>query len=339
MLKKTKRFRWILVGLAIVISISGFMLGTVAYDLAQPVSTTVANPIIVTVKPGMSARDIGDMLYAKGLIKDVFLFRVVARIEGMENSLQAAEYAFTPNMSVQRIVKMLATGEISYRQFTIPEGYTINQIAALLEEKQLADAAKFKGLAKDLAPYEYIPSKPEQVYRVEGFAFPDTYKVKQGITEEQLLRMMVYQFNEQFTPAMREKAAQMGLSVYDAITLASLVEKEAQVEAERPIIAGIFLKRLQMHMPLQSCATIQYILGYPKAELTIEDTEIPSPFNTYLHMGLPPGPIANPGIASIQAVLNPASTDYLYFVADNSGKHHFSKTYTEHLAAISKASN
>ncbi|EGO64250.1 endolytic transglycosylase MltG [Acetonema longum] len=339
MLKKIKKLRWILVGLAILISISGFLLGTVAYDLAQPVSTIIANPIIVTVKPGMSARDIGDMLYAKGLIKNVFLFRVVARIEGMENSLQAAEYAFTPNMSVQRMVKMLATGEISYRQFTIPEGYTINQIATLLEEKQLADAVKFKELAKDLAPYEYIQHRPELAFRVEGFAFPDTYKVKQGITEEQLLRMMVYQFNEQFTQAMRDKAAQMGLSIYEVIILASLVEKEAQVEADRPIIAGVFLKRLKMHMPLQSCATIQYILGYPKPELTIEDTQLPSPYNTYLHMGLPPGPIANPGIAAIQAVLNPTQTDYLYFVADSSGRHHFSKTYTEHLAAISRVSN
>ena len=150
--------------------------------------------------------------------------------------------------------------------------------------------------------------------------------------------MMTTQFDRQFTEKMRARADEMKLSIKDVIILASLVEKEAQLPADRPIIAGVFLNRLKLDMPLQSCATIQYILGYPKAELTVADTERPSPYNTYQHMGLPPGPIANPGIAAINAVLYPEKTDYVYFVADPKGAHHFSKTYDEHLVAIEQVS-
>jgi UPF0755 protein len=145
---------------------------------------------------------------------------------------------------------------------------------------------------------------------------------------------MLRHFDSQFSPQMRARAQELGLSDQAVITLASLVEKEARLPEDRRIIAGVFLKRLRIGMPLQSCATIQYILGYAKPELTIEDTQIPSPYNTYLNLGLPPGPIANPGLASIQAVLYPAETNYLYFVADKNGAHHFSETYEEHLALI-----
>ena len=150
------------------------------------------------------------------------------------------------------------------------------------------------------------------------------------------MKMMSRQFDHELTADMRQRATDMGLSVRNLIVLASLVEKEAQVEEDRPIIAQVFINRLQKEMPLQSCATIQYILGNPKAELSIADTKLESPYNTYLHRGLPPGPIANPGIASIKAVLYSEPTPYLYFVADKNGKHHFSVTYEEHLAAIDR---
>jgi UPF0755 protein len=175
-------------------------------------------------------------------------------------------------------------------------------------------------------------------FKAEGYMFPDTYRIAAGTSEEQLVKIMVSQFDQQFTPAMRQRAAELGISVRDIIIMASLVEKEARVEKERPIIAGVFYNRLKQSMPLQSCATIQYILGYAKPELTVADTELPSPYNTYLNPGLPPGPIANPGLASINAVLYPAETEYLYFVADKNGSHRFSRTYDEHLAAIDAVS-
>lgn len=339
LMRVTRSRRWLLPGILAVLMLSGLVFGRMVYELAQPVSAGSVDAVTITVKPGMSTQEIGEVLRKNGLIKNVALFRLVARIEGMENSLQAAEYSFSPNMSVRRIVGMLARGEVAYRQFTVPEGFTIDQIAVLLGEKNLADPAKFKAAAKTMIPFEYMQPASAVSYPVEGFAFPDTYRVARGVTEEQLLKMMLYQFNDRFTPQMRERAGQLGLSMREVITLASLVEREAKVESERPIIAAVFLNRLRLEMPLQSCATIQYILGYPKPELSIEDTFLPSPYNTYQNMGLPPGPIANPGIASIQAVLNPAVTDYLYFVADKNGNHQFSTTYDQHLAAIARVSN
>lgn len=330
--------RWLLPAMLAILLLTGLFGGRMIYKLAQPVNAAADAAVTITVKPGMSTREIGQVLYEKNLIRSVSLFRLVARLEGMEKSLQAAEYSFSPAMSVRQIVGMLARGEVAYRQFTVPEGYTIDQIAALLEEKNLADAAKFKEAAKSLRPFDYIEDSNDVVYPVEGFAFPDTYRVARAVTEPQLLRMMLYQFNDRFTPQMRERARQMGFSLREVVILASLVEKEAQLESERPVIAAVFMNRLKLEMPLQSCATIQYILGYPKVELSIQDTQLPSPYNTYLHMGLPPGPIANPGIESINAVLYPAQNDYLYFVADKNGAHHFSQTYEQHLATIAQVS-
>jgi UPF0755 protein len=335
------RFRWDnpwLKGLLLVLA-AVLLSGSIVYNMAQAVNAGAGEQVPVTVKPGMATQAIGELLSDKGLIKNAFLFRLVAKLEGQDGSLQAGEYVFTRAMTVQQIVGKLARGETAFRQFTVPEGYTIDQIAVLLESKKLASAAKFKSVAAAYAPYDYINPSPASKYRAEGFVFPDTYKVSAGTGEEQLVKLMMSQFDSQFTPVMRQQAADGGLSVREAVILASLVEKEARAEKERPVIAGVFLRRLKLEMPLQSCATIQYILGYPKPELTVQDTEIPSPYNTYLNPGLPPGPIASPGLASLKAVLAPADTDYLYFVADKDGSHVFSRSYEEHLAAIARVSN
>ncbi|EAX46410.1 aminodeoxychorismate lyase [Thermosinus carboxydivorans Nor1] len=310
-----------------------FAVGMITYGLARPVSSANA-PVLITVEPGMTTNDIGMLLKQRGLILNELLFRVLAKIEGLDGSLQAGEYQITPSMTVRQIIDMLARGETAYRQFTIPEGFTVDQVAALLEQHKISDASQFKSLARAYVPYDYMTAGEGTLYTVEGFLFPDTYRVASGATAEDILKMLTKQFDRQFTPAMRARAAELNLSIREVIILASLVEKEAQLERERPIIASVFFNRLKQGMPLQSCATIQYILGYPKPELTVQDTQIVSPYNTYQHSGLPPGPIANPGLASIQAVLYPAETDYLYFVADKSGAHRFSRTYDEHLAAI-----
>jgi len=323
----------------LMVGVSAMFLGLSALWLGyyRAVPAEKGAPVVITVTKGMTAETIGALLYEKGLISNVTMFRIVARMEGLETSLQAGEYSISPGMTIREIVSLLAEGRTIRYSFTIPEGYTVDQIAKLLEEKKLANAEKFKALARDFAPYPYmVPTSPGVVYKAEGFIFPDTYSVSRGITEEELLKLMVSQFDRKFTPAMRQRAEAAGMSIRDVVTLASLVEREARLPKERPIIARVFLNRLQKEMPLQSCATIQYILGYPKPELTIKDTQIPSPYNTYLNQGLPPGPVANPGMAAIEAVLNPAQNDYLYFVVDGTGGHRFSRTYEEHLAAISK---
>lgn len=291
-------------------------------------------PVTVVVSAGMTAQNIADILHEQGIIGNTVVFRLLAKLEGLDSSLQAGPYVFSPGMPVQQIIRMLASGKVAYNTITIPEGYDVDQIAALIEAKHLGSATAFKAAARQAAGRDYLAEQPGTVYAAEGFLFPDTYQVPWGMSEQGIVDMMLDRFEQEFTPAMRVQAAAQGLTVRQVVTLASLVEREAKKEEERPVIAGVFLNRLRLHMPLQSCATIQYILGTPKTDLTVEDTEIPSPYNTYLHEGLPPGPIASPGLASIKAVLNPAPTPYLFFVARPDGSHIFSLTYEQHQAAI-----
>lgn len=302
----------------------------------KPAAMDAPAKVFIEVKAGMNAEKIANLLYENKIIDSVFLFRVMAKFNGLDNSLKAGGYALEPAMSYAEIIDRLAEGRASLFNITIPEGYSVDQIAALLEERGIAAQDEVKSLAKDFAPYDYVSPDENSQYRIEGFLFPDTYEVAEGQSAEEVLAVMAGEFDRRFTPAMRERAREMNLTIRQVVTLASLVEKEAKADEDRPVIAQVFLNRMQADMPLQSCATIQYILGHPKAELTIQDTRIESLYNTYQHMGLPPGPIANPGEASIEAVLFSKPTEYLYFVADSNGKHHFSKTYDEHLAAIDR---
>lgn len=310
--------------------------GYMYYDAQiQPAEKDSIRSYIIKVSPGMTTTDISTLLMQQGLVRDRNVFMVAARLQGLEKSLQAGEYAMSPSMSMPQIIDMMAKGRTAYIEITIPEGYTIDQIAALLAEKKLADSNKFLSLAARMAPAEYGVDRPGVKYRMEGFLFPDTYRLNRGASEEDILAMMASQFRRQFTPEMQEKARNTGMSVYDLIILASLVEREARLAHERPMVARVFLNRIKIGMPLQSCASIQYILGYVKEELTIADTQLPSPYNTYIHPGLPPGPVASSGLASIRAVLEPAAGDWLFFVVDGkTGGHRFTRTLEEHEAAI-----
>jgi len=303
-------------------------------DAGAPAGAGEGSTVTVTVLPEMTAKEIGAVLYQNGVIHSAALFRIIAKVQGVENSLQTGDYALSYQMSTSEMINKMVRGETAYRLLTIPEGYTVEQIAQLLDAQGLGDGANFRALARQLAPYSYMVEQPEIIYPAEGYVFPDTYRITRGMTEETILKMLLANFDEKLTAGMRERAKVLGLSLHQVVTLASLVEKEAKLEQERPVIAGVFFNRLKQGMPLQSCPTVQYILGYPKAELTIADTQIVSPYNTYQNPGLPPGPIASPGMAALRAVLYPADTPYLYFVAAKDGSHRFSTTYEEHLAAV-----
>lgn len=323
--------RYMLVILCIVVAVVFIATG---YVKSRPAAPQAGQTVTVVVSAGMTAQGIAEVLKAQGIISNIMVFRVLAKIEGLDSSLQAGPYVFSPAMSIRQIIDMLARGQVAYHTITIPEGYDVEQIAALIENKHLGSAAAFKTAARQAVGPDYLIPRSGTEYNAEGFLFPDTYQVPWGMSERDMVQMMLTRFAREFTPDMRARAAAEGLTVRDVITLASLVEREAKKADERPIIAGVFLRRLQLDMPLQSCATIQYILGTSKAVLSVADTEIPSPYNSYQHTGLPPGPIASPGLASIQAVLNPVSTPYLYFVARTDGSHIFSETYEQHQAAI-----
>ncbi len=272
----------------------------------------------IIIKPGMGAKDIANLLTEKGIIPHPYLFMFVARLYGKDRDIKAGKYILRKDMSLFEILKTIVEGRGVLEAVTIPEGLTSQQIAEILykrgiiqDKKEFLDIVKEKGL--------------------EGYLFPDTYYVPENYGANRMIDMMLRRFREKLPKDFQKKAKEVGLTEKEVIILASLVEKEAKYPEDRPKIASVFLNRLKKGMKLESCATIQYILKKPKPNLSYEDLKIKSPYNTYLYKGLPPGPICNPGEASILSVLNPEKTDYLYFVVGKDGHHLFAKTYKEHL--------
>lgn len=298
--------------------------------------SAIERSVNVKIQNGLTTAEIADKLAEKGVIRSKVKFRILARLRGYDNKLRPGSYTFTLDMEDDEVFAKLLTGEKKLIKFTIPEGFGVKEIAERLYNLDLVDKEDFLRAAKNFAPYEYMHKHKDVYFAAEGFLFPDTYTVESDMEIDELLDLMSRTFDEKLTPAMRLQAEKMDLSIYDLITLASLVEREVRYPEDRPIVAQVLLKRLKINMPLQTDATLQYLMDVPKEEVSIEDTQIDSPYNTYQHVGLPPGPIANPGMASIKAVLNPADTDYLYFVADRQGHNHYAYTYEEHLNLVNQ---
>ncbi len=308
----------------------------VATEGDETSTAEIERRINVKIREGLSTAEIADRLAEKGIIDSTLKFRLMARIYGYDDKLRPGSYSFTLGMSEDEVFAKLLTGEKKLVQFTVPEGFGVKEIAERLYNLDLADKEEFLKLAEDYAPFEYMHKHKDVFFAAEGFLFPDTYTVESDVEIEEILSLMANTFDEKLTRSMREQAVKMDLSIYELITLASLVEREVRFPEDRAIVAQVLLKRLKMNMPLQTDATLQYLMDTPKEEVSIADTQIDSPYNTYQHVGLPPGPIANPGMASIEAVLHPADTDYLYFVADRSGHNHYANTYEEHLNLVNK---
>ncbi len=290
----------------------------------------------VKITEGMTVAEIADILEAKDVIASSLKFRIVSRLRGYDGQMKPGTYVFFAGMNDEEVFAKLLSGEKYLVRFTIPEGFGVKEIADRLYSLDLADREDFMKAAENFAPYGYMRKHKDVRYAAEGFLFPETYSVESDTPIEDILKMMAEEFDRRVTPAMRERAQELGLSLYDLTTLASLVEREVRYPEDRAIVAQVFLKRLQLNMPLQTDATLQYLLDEPKEDVTLEDTEIESPYNTYKYSGLPPGPIASPGMDAIEAVLHPADTDYLYFVADRKGHNHYSYTYDEHLVLVNQ---
>ena len=288
----------------------------------------------VTIPPGATAREVGEILQSRGVIKSALAFRLFALWYGVDQQLKPGVYQLQPGANLKYLLDQLVAGKVWEEEFTIPEGYTLKQIAQLLEAKGLMSQEEFWQAVSKPYDYEFLAGIPPGPKYLEGFLFPDTYRVAVGDKPETIIRKMLDRFQEVYSEVSRHRAPGLELNTLQMVTLASLVEKEAKLDAERPLIAGVFLNRLKKGMKLESCATVEYLLEEPKPVLTYQDLEIDSPYNTYRVFGLPPGPIASPGRASLLAALNPAPTDYLYFVARPDGSHEFSRTLEEHNAAI-----
>jgi UPF0755 protein len=242
-------------------------------------------------------------------------------------------------MPLSDILAKMLRGQVVTYPFTVPEGYTVIQVVDLLVRKGFADPAKLTQIVKEapmVFPYTIRSKLVKQP--LEGFLFPDTYQYHKGMSEEAIVTMMLRRFESNFGPDLQARAAELKMSVPEAVTLASIIEREARVPAERPIISAVYHNRLKIGMKLDADPTVRYALDHPGDIVTFKDLEVNSPYNTYKNAGLPPGPIAAPGLASIRAALYPADVPYLYFVAknDGTGAHEFSRTLAEHVRAVRK---
>ena len=324
-----------LIGFAIFILVIGIGAGLVYWkvtSLFNPV--TLAEPITIKIESGSSGGRIANVLYAAGLVRNANVFSYYVKKEGVSTNLRPGTYTFDGVVSLEELAKVLQTGNelAETLMVTIPEGLTVAQTAEIFAKKGLVDAEKFIEYTQTAEfAYDYLPP-PGAEDRLNGFLFPETYGVSPKWTEKDIVNMMLAQFDKVFKAEWHARAKEMGKSIFEIVTMASIVEKEALMSSDRPIIAGVFYHRLEIGMLLQSCATVQYVLGEPKNPLLLKDLETPSPYNTYLHKGLPPGPIACPGKASLEAALYPTETDYLYFLAKPDGYHAFNKDLAGHNA-------
>ncbi len=283
----------------------------------------------VDLPPGSSTRVIGDRLFKAGVVSDSLTFRIALWRSGLGRQLKAGEYRFERPMSALDVVSKIARGEVYLRPITFPEGLAIEDMAALFEQHGFGTAASFKAAAKNGS---LVGDLDPQARDLEGYLFPETYALPRRASAADLVRMMVRRFHQVFKPIQAEVQAER-LNVREAVTLASLVEKETGKAEERPTVAAVYLNRLHIGMGLQCDPTVIYGLrraGRYSGNLTRESLAFDSPYNTYLHPGLPPGPIASPGRASLEAVVHPAPVNYLYFVSRNDGSHEFARTLEEH---------
>ena len=329
-----KALKYVSVGVLSLAILGGGALGA-SYFVPNTFNADGGSQVLVIGKDA-TGTEIADMLYEHGLIRSTQVFKLWLALSGTGSKLQSGHYQIPNKVSVHELINLLQEGHVESIKLTIPEGYTVGDIAIALEKAQIMKASDFLAEAKTFVPYPYMKGTKPTTYPVEGFLFPSTYEVPVGATPKDVILMMSEQMNRYLTPAVKKQIQAQHMSIHDFVTLASIVERESLYDADRPTIAGVFKKRLAHGIPLQSDATISYVLGYAKENVTLGDTQLQSPYNTYVSKGLPPGPIANPGKKALDAVLHSEDTDYLYFVADKDGHNHFSKTYAEHLAEVEK---
>lgn len=297
--------------------------------------------IEVVIPQGASTNDISAILYDKGVIRHPYLFRIISKIQKNDGLYKHGLFLLSASMTYEDIMAELKknSGRSGTVRFTIPEGFELRQIAERLSEQGLVDKDRFMKVAeKGQFDYPFLKNLPDRENRLEGYLFPDTYEVFSNATEEEIIEKMLDRFGQVFSRQYYERAEELGMSVDEVVTLASIIEREAMLDNERPLVSAVFHNRLKSkdYPYLQSCATVQYILKERKPILSVADTKIKSPYNTYINPGLPIGPIASPGKASIEAALYPADVDYLFFVANSDGSHIYSRTYEEHLRAARK---
>lgn len=292
-----------------------------------------ADSVHVTIEPGDSMTRIVQRLEQAKVTEDGAGFLLLAKLSGKDREIQAGRYSFDKGMTLYSIFSKLVRGDVTLREATIPEGLNIRQIAGILKRKIEIDSLEFVRLATDR---RFADSVGISASNLEGYLFPDTYKFSWGTTPDRVARVMVEQFTRTFTDSLARRAEEIDLSLPQVVTLASMIEAEAKDGNERDLISAVYHNRMRRGMLLQCDPTVIYAMPDLNRPLLLKDLEVDSPYNTYRYPGLPPGPICNPGRASIVAALYPADVNYLYFVATGEGSHIFSTTLTQHNLARAK---
>ncbi len=290
----------------------------------------------VDLPSGSGSLAIGQRLVASGVVRDASTFRAALWVSGQGRHLKAGEYRFDRAMTPFEVIDKIARGDVYVINVTFPEGLTMAEMAAIFESHGIGSAASFTDAARNAS---LIRALDPDAKNLEGYLFPETYALGRRADAATLVALMVSRFEHVFMPELRQAAAARNLTVRQAVTLASIVEKETARADERPLVAAVYTTRLRIGMPLQCDPTVIYALtkaGRYAGKIHKDDLSFDSPYNTYRYPGLPPGPIASPGRASLEAALHPADADYLYFVSRNDGSHEFARTLEEHNRNVQK---
>lgn len=331
--------------LFVVIMVGGICFITVsAYNYGKSIfednaSTKPYAEYTVTIPEDADVKEIGGILSDYGLVKNWWIFYIESRLNGTYKYLKPGTYALNSQMDAGEIMHLMQTAtyaEVQEIKVTIPEGFTIRQIGELCESLELFTADEFvKACDNYDASYYFLVDVPDRSNRLEGYLFPDTYRLPESAAPEDLIVRMLNRFQEVFDYTMEDRAAELDMTMDEIITVAAMIEKEVKLSAERGICSSIIYNRLETDMPLQMCSTVLYALDKRKDRLLLSDLEVNSPYNTYNNKGLPAGPICSPGKASITAALYPDETSYVYMVVkdEEKGEHFFTSSYNEFLDA------
>jgi UPF0755 protein len=298
-----------------------------------PAAANDTDKVLINVRQGQSLKTTADLLYHKKIIKSSLKLVIISRVKDYDKRLKVGEYLLSAAMTPRQILEIMVKGEVKLHKLTVPEGYNTDQIAGLVAQAGFATKEAFSIAASDAVLARKFGL---EVDRLEGYLFPDTYFFPKDVTVEQIISTMVRRFWTIFKPEWQDRAKSFGFSVHQVVTLASIIEKETGAPFERPLIASVFHNRLRKKMRLESDPTVIYGIKNFDGNLTRKHLKTRTPYNTYKIRGLPAGPIANPGQASIEAVLFPEKTAYLYFVAKKDTTHYFSTNLKEHNRAVRK---
>lgn len=327
-----------LVGVALLLAVLvAAVAGYLSHRLKHPRPEGAPSTVTIVFPQGTTTAQIFRKLAETGVVPDGRLAEIYYRLYRSRTSLQAGEYLFDRPMPIDDVINRMGRGEVVKYSVVVPDGLTAEETFQLFWSRGIGGP---EGFERALQETELLPGLTNGVSDLEGFLFPDTYLVTRSTSARVIVDLMVTEFRRNFTPDMREKAQRLGLTLSQAVTLASIVEKESGLPSEGPEIASVYLNRLKRGMRLQADPTVIYALRRDRkwtGTLYRSDYAYDSPYNTYVYAGLPPGPICNPGLNALKSAVAPARTDYLYFVADSSGGHRFSRTFEEHLAAIAAA--